>query len=488
MFSYLARLLTRFQSKPIRTAALAALAILVLAILLGSFVRWLRRRKQDRPDAWWSLITGGVGDVLKVLVGLAIVLCLAMHLSFESEEFSRLRGNVTQRSYEAVKNIWGRPHVQREMNVSLVWPSTHYYDKDGMELDIEKIKAASQPVGYRKQTYEHTVPGSAVLSADHHVKLWMNYRKKGGATYPCFETDCLYTYRVTNFSGRNVTAKFNFPMPSRQGLVDKLRVMVDGEPVTQGLVVSESSVTWKVYMVPDAKHDVSVSYHSRGLDHFRFEPGAGRQLSKYRFRMTCKGIPKDRVNYPIGCMTPTELTSAGEETTLVWNLDSAVTRFGMGIIVPKKKQEGYYVARILSGAPWGMILLMGTVLVTLLGSGQKVYWQPLLLLAVAYHLYYLLMAHIGDHLPGVTGGMVIAGAVLTALTALSQFMWNGRFCAAATVAAFVTFCAAYPLIRISDYEGLLLTWLYVAMLAYVIMLVVYFRKKAARVEPQPLSA
>jgi len=369
------------------------------------------------------------------------------------------------------------------LTVRLVYYTTHYYDKDALEIDYDKLQASTQPVGHRKETIEHEIPGSAILEADHDIELWMNYRRKGGAWYPCFETNCSFTYRVVNYADREADAKFSFPLPTRQGLVDRLQVTVDGSAVGQSLVVQNEQVSWNLHMPPGQTHDVVVSYHSRGIDHLQFEPGAGRQLRKYRIRMICKGIAADEVNYPIGCMTPTHREETGGGTLLAWDLDQAVTRLGMGVIVPKMKQEGYYVARVLAGAPLGMILLIAMVVVTHLATGRAPHWLPLLLLAAAYYLYYLLMAHLADYWPGLTGGMILSGAILAGLTAVLQLTWHGRFPAIATTAFFAIFAGGYPLMRISDYEGLLLASFHVALLAYVIVIVVVLRRRLTSQEP-----
>jgi len=472
MFTYVSQLLYRFQSKPLRTALLCALAMLILTVALVSFVRWLRRRRNDRPESWTGLVVEITGSVLKVLVGLAIACGLALHLRFQSDEFARLRGGITQRSYSAVQTIWGRPHLQKELSVTLLYKTTHLYDKDGMEMDPDKLRATTRPIGFKKVDKEHVIGGNPITEADHEFQIWMNYRRKGGAEYPGFETNAAFTYRLVNFSGRDVIGRFRFPLPRRQGLIDNFTVMLDGKPISRRMVVSGESASWEMPLKADQAVDLTVTYHSRGLDHLRLEPGAGRELKKYRVRMICKGIAKHRINYPIGCMTPTELTERDGNTVLAWNLDHAVTRLGMGVILPKRKQGGYYVARVLAAAPWGLALLLGMVLVTFLAAGQKLHCPPLLLLAVAYHLYYLLMAHLGDYWPGLVGGMIISGVVLTALMMLLFFRWTERTVAIRTVKFFILFCIVYPLMRISDYEGLLLTMLYVAMLAYVILLVI----------------
>ena len=487
MFSYLTSLLYRFQSKPVRTMALAALGVLIVAVLLGNLVRWLRRRRQDRPESWAALLVGSVGAVLKVLIGLAVVTAICLHLGFESTEFARKRGGTSARNESAVRAIWGREHVQRELSVSLMYETTHFYDKDGLELDPEKLKTTTQPVGYRKQTIQHTIPGNPVVEAAHEFLIETNYRMKGGAWYPGFETTASFTYKIENFADRLATGNFSFPMPAGQGLVDRIEVVLDGQPARQKLLINENGIRWKMPIEIGAKHDLAITYHSRGLNNLRFEPGAGKEMEKYRLKMVCKGLAEDDVNYPVGCMTPTEKpaetlarNARGNDvpvTTLAWNLDRAVTRLGMGIIIPKKTQPGYYVARVLAAAPWGLILLLAMVVATYLATGQTPHWLPLAVLAASYHLYYLLTAHIGDYAPGLVGGMVLAGIALTALTALFQLVWCRRFHALVTLALFAVFCIAYPLIRITDHEGLLLTILYVALPALLIVLLIRFRPR-----------
>jgi hypothetical protein len=481
MFSYLSSLLSRLHSKPIATAALAALVMLVAAVILGSLVRWLRRRRQDRPESWVGLVTSSWGAVLTILIGLVVLGALCLHLLFQADEFQRRRGGTSARNYEAVTTIWGRPHVQGELNVRLGYETVQFVDKDNLELDANKLEATTQPVGHRKVVTDHTIPGDPVTEADHRLVLWTNYRMKGGAWYPGFETEAAFAYRFENFADRDAIANFHFPMPVNQGVVDQISVLLDGQPVPQKLLVTDKAIEWKMPVNKGAKHALSIGYHSRGLGHLRFDPGAGRQLDKYRVELVLRGVAKDQINYPYGCMTPTEgpaetteRTSDGRTEpvlTMRWNLDHAVTRVGMGVIIPDKQQPGFHVARILEAAPWGLVLLLAMVVATFLALGQTPHWLPLALLALAYHLYYLLMAHIGEY-ASLVWAMAIAAAALTALMALLQLKLCRRFFAVSALAMFAVFTVAYPLIRISEHEGLLTSILYVLLLAYVVVLVV----------------
>ena len=479
MFTYLLQILRRFQSRPVVSILIAALVILIVAVLLGSFIRWLRRRRQERPDNWVGLITGSLGDVLKVLIGLAILVALGLYLRFQSQEFARVRGGVSERNYEAVKAIWGRPHLQGELDVRFVQYTKKYFDKDGLEFDVEKLRATSQPIAYRAVDIEETISANPILEADHDIKLVMNYRRKGNASYPGFEVDCRFSYLIENASGKDVTAVFSFPLPRGQGLVDKLHVVLDDKDVGEWVTIVDEAARWKHDLAKGQKRRLTISYHSRGLDYIRLEPGAGRKLQKYLVRMSCQGVDEADINYPIGCMTPTRKEPQPGGTLLEWDLQQAVSRLGMGVILPKEKQEGYYVAQILAAAPWALVLLLAMVLVSHLATGRALQYAPLLLLAGALDLYYLLMAHIGDYWPGLVGGMIVSAIVLTALTALLWFKRADRFAAGSTVAFFAAFCVVYPLIVISDYEGLLMTILYVALLAYVTVLLIAARRPSA---------
>jgi chromate transport protein ChrA len=472
MFSFVSQFLQRFHSKPIVSILMLALLALVSTVILVSLMRWLRRRRQDRPESWVGLITGSVGNVFKTLAAIVVVAGLCLHLWFQSGEFARSHGGVSERNYNAVQQIWGKPHIQNELSVSLFTTSQKFYDKDGLEFDPVKLKATTQLVAYRTQDIETPVSGNTVVEAKHDLVLTTNYRRKGSAWYPGFEIDGHFTYVVQNPADHPVKARFTFPLSPGQGMVENLTVTANGKLMNDQMNISGDSLNWTMDLAKGQTLPLEISYRSRGLDYICIQPGQGREFKKYRVSLTCHGIKLDDVNSPIGCMTPTSKKALPDGMVLEWNLEHAVTRLGMGQIVPKAKQDGYYVARALSAAPWAMVLLLIMLIVTSLTTGREIAYVPTLLVALAFHLYYLLMANIGDYWPGLTGGMIIAGLVLTGLVALLKFRTTDRFAAWSGVAFFAVFCFAYPLISISDYQNLLLSILYVVLLAYVIVLLV----------------
>ena len=155
--------------------------------------------------------------------------------------------------------------------------------------------------------------------------------------------------------------------------------------------------------------------------------------------------------------------------------------------MPGETQGGYYAGKMLGSAPWGLILLLAMVVVTCLILSRPVQWVPLAVLAVGYYLCYLLTAYLSDYptlalgwdIPfGLPGALTVSAVVLTGLMALLYFIWVRGFVAWSAVVFFLLFVVLYPLLRICTNEGLLLAWLYVALLAYTVVLLVAGRKAA----------
>ncbi len=479
VFTYLRALLVEFHSKPMVSLLTYAVAVLLAAVVLVSFLHWLRRRNAQRPEHWTGLITLSTGNVLKVLAGIGVVVLLCLYLRFQSGEFARLRGGRSERNQAAVQMIWGRPHTQRELTARLFTKKTHYYDKDGLEFDPKKLLASDKLIAFNKREIETTLSGNWIQSSDHTIDLKMNYRKKGNATYPGFEVDCRFGYVVENGSETDAKGSFYFPMPQQQGLVDHFSLSIDGQEMTHNAKVTADGASWNMPMPKGRRATVAVSYHSRGLGHIRILPGQGRKHASYSLAMRCRGVDGEAINYPVGCMTPTSKTQKGGDLLLAWTLDKAVTRFGMGVILPEQEGKGKDISVVLGEAPWALLLLLGVVLVTHGVLGRAIPYPLLLILAVAYTLFTLLMAHISDYHAGFTGGLWIAGSVLTILTGLLWWRRTSPFLAGTTVGFFALFSFAWPTLNVQKEADLYRSILYVVLLAYVSALLI-FKKKLTR--------
>ena len=472
MFSYLRSLVVEYHSKPAVSFLTLAVALLICSVLLVSAVQWLKRRRQHQPTHWTSLITGSLSNVLKTLIGIVVLVVLCLYMRYESSEFSRKQGGMSDRNYQAVQMIWGRPHVQNELSARLYTTTTKYYDKDGLEFDAEKLKNSEKLIAYNERTVQQTLTGNWIRKANHQIDLTMNYRTKGGASYPGFEVDCVFRYALTNSSKKDADASIQFPMPQRQGLVDHLKFLVDGKDITPLVSISSSSISYPCSLKSGQSIQVEIQYHSRGLGHIQILPGSSHKLDSYELTMNCRGVDGSRIDYPVGCMTPSVKSQAGDDLLLQWSLKDAVTRFGMGAILPKRKAPSANAASMLKAAPWGLLLLVGMVLSTHLLTRRPIAYALLLVLSLTYVAAHLLMANIGDYAPGVLGGLIIAGAVLTSLTGVLWLRRTDRLMAISTIVFFVIFTIGWPFISVQNTGDLLKSILYVLLLGWIVYLLV----------------
>jgi hypothetical protein len=234
---------------------------------------------------------------------------------------------------------------------------------------------------------------------------------------------------------------------------------------------------WNREMKPGEQIKIAVHYDSRGLEYYRYNPGSLRE--QYSVQMRVLGIPHERLNFPIGAMSPSDDLTAlsGEDYTLHWDLSHAVTNFSMGIIVPAPRPPGFDVSRILSGATPGLVLLMLLLVVTRLLIGAEIEMLPLALAALSHYLAYIAFANFSA-LIGTFGWAYLAGVTLPAFG--GAYLWIGRegwrWSGIQSAALHLLFTFGFPLaIYFDEYTGVILYSFYTLLALYVIVLAVLMK-------------
>jgi hypothetical protein len=155
----------------------------------------------------------------------------------------------------------------------------------------------------------------------------------------------------------------------------------------------------------------------------------------------------------------------------------------MGVILPKTPPAGYYVARLLHEAPFGLMLLAGVLVITWGVLGRETDLFSLGILAVSYYLFYTIIAYLSDLLPSFAGCFALAAlAALILAAAYLRLGWGRSFAAGQTLALMAALVIYYPLaVVLADYTGLMTQMLYWTLAGYVAMLtvvMVYRRRRA----------
>ena len=469
-------------------AALAALVLLLLSRAWRGAVREALAR-----GGWRAIVLGLANGLMTLAVGASLVAALGGALLVQSGLFREEQGQVTQRNYSAVQTNWGPPHEQRELSVvhTITEEQSYLRFPDGNEVVEEVGEATNLPTGEKaptrlKRKVTKPVPQNSLVRGVVTIDVQMNYRTKGSAYYTCYEDRWTFDYLVKNRSDKTTEAAYCFKPPAGQGILNDFRILVNGQDWAEHLVRSDTAQTWKMTMAPDQEVRVQVQYASRGMDYLRYTPDymASRQGYKVSMRIhpdTTLGkkrlVWKEDMSLPIGCMTPLAITDSpadGEPMVLEWDLKNVATTFGMGVVLPKVTQPGYYTARLLHEAPLGLFLLAASLVVTWMLLGKEADLLSLGILATAYYLFYTLLAYMTNLLPSFAVCFALAAMATLLVSALYVWLgWGRSWTAHQTVLLVAAFAVYYPLaVVLTDYTGLMVQVLYWALALYAALLAV----------------
>jgi hypothetical protein len=353
---------------------ISLLMTITTIVIFGSAIK----RAKGIPEKFWPLLGIFVRALLEVLLFLGLLWAFRAILNNNILTFNSTHGSLSEISRESAQSIWGRPHMQRELDIS--------------ELPQNSI------IGFR---------GDVVLTASE--------REKGYALYSGYIIDARYEYHVINNLEVKRRAEFRFPLSPDQTMHDDFIVTVDGKDISSELEIRRDDwVSWKHEMRPGQESTIVVSYRSRGMDTFYYQIPTQRHIQDFILTLTIDRLPVDLLNYPERCLTPTEIQATKDKkgSILTWQLDSAITKSGMGVSFPQPEQPGAQVLRVLVNSPYAITLLATMLALTLLILGRPVHFIDLALLSAAYCVQFLIMASVSDFFFGFWGSLIL-GILLT---------------------------------------------------------------------------
>ena len=130
-----------------------------------------------------------------------------------------------------------------------------------------------------------------------------------------------------------------------------------------------------------------------------------REIRNFTLTLNLPDLPKAKLNYPDGCMTPTEIAPGKDNqgTVLTYRLDHALTGKGMGIALPQLPQPGETTCAVLNQAEnaWLLVFAVLVLSLTLAEARHAVLLTMLFTTATAFG--YGLLADFSDLLLGFWG-------------------------------------------------------------------------------------
>ena len=372
----------------------------------GSGFIWLLYRHFTRLA--WALL------LVALLIGTVAVLRPYLHRTVS--DFQRTHGRVTQANYNAVQTIWGAEQVQGELNVNL-----HHDEEITERIESEDV---SKPALLRKTTRRVAVTGNPFQSARHEISLRQSARKKGSALYGGYETACNFQWRLRNPSAGAEHCVLTFPLPAASAVYDGLVATLNGQDVLPEIQIKDGSLVLEREVQPGETLNFHIAFKSRGLSFWYFQVREPREIRDFTLVMNLADLPPARLNYPDGCMTPTEIhpTKDGQGCVLTYRLDHALTDKGMGIALPQLPQPGETTHAVLNqtGDAWLLVFAVLALSLTLAHVRQTVLLTILFATATAFG--YGLLADFSDLLFGFWGTAALV--LLPLLAGLAVLLWR----------------------------------------------------------------
>jgi len=386
------------------------IALFLGAALLAVFLTALFQNKSavenggKNSSLLWTLYRNFLRLVWAVtLVALLIgtISVLRSYLRQTVNDFQLTHGRITQANYDAVQTIWGSEQVQGELNVDI------YHNEEVTER-IES-EDPTKPALLRKKTIHQSVVGNPFISATHEVTLRQSPRKKGSAFYGGYETDCSFNWRLRNPSDTNQNCVLTFPLPASDAMFDGLVATLDGKDVLPQMEIKDSNLVFEREVQPDETMDFHIAFKSRGLSYWYFQVREAREIRDFTLTLNLPDLPQSKLNYPDGCMTPTQITPTKDNlgTVLTYRLDHALTDKGMGIALPGLPQPGATTRAVLNETDdaWLFVFAILTLSLTLADVRHAVLLTILFATATAFG--YGLLADFSDLLFGFWGTAIL---------------------------------------------------------------------------------
>jgi hypothetical protein len=415
----------------------AALLAVFLAALLPKNVS---AKDAPNPSLLWTLyhhFSRMAWAVLLVLLLATSINILRTYLRHTVNDFQRSHGRITQANYNAVETIWGAEQVQNELTVDI------HHDEEV----IERIapENPNKPDIIHQKTVRKTATGNPFVSVTHEVTLKQNPRKKGSAYYDGYETTCSFDWKLRNPSDTNETCLLTFPLPAAGAMYDGLVATLDGKDVLPEVAIKDGSLLLDHPMQPGEDMTFHIGFKSRGLTYWYFQVRESREIRDFTLTLNLPDLPKAKLNYPDGCMTPTtvEPTKDGLGTVLTYRLDHALTDKGMGIALPQLPQPGAVTRAVLGEVDSAWLFVFAMLALNFTLGGVRHGALLTLMFATATAFGYGLLADFSDLLLGFW--LTAAFVVLPFFLLLAYFLRRVAGQAGKWLALqFLLFGIAYP--------------------------------------------
>jgi hypothetical protein len=267
----------------------------------------------------------------------------------------------------------------------------------------------TKPAVLRKKIVRHPVTVNPFVTERHDIILKQNPRKKGSAYYGGYETACHFSWKLINPAGTPQKCNLVLPLPSARSLYDDLSATLNNQDVLPQMQLKDGTLMLARDLQPNEALDLRISFMSRGVSFWYFQVREAREIRDFLLTLTLPNLPSAKLNYPGGCMTPTDIQPANgvQGCVLTFRLDHAISSQGMGVALPSLPQPGELTNAVLGEIERAWLLLFAMLALTLTIAQVSHVALISILFGTATALAYGLLGDLSDLLFGFVGTTVL---------------------------------------------------------------------------------
>jgi len=305
---------------------------------------------------------------------------------------------------EDVVELWGRPLQQGPPSMALVWEEEELMEQEIYDSTLRRNFKEKKLVKTPHQ--ETLLPASSDVRAD----IRLDPRRRGLLWFALYDVDFHAEYAFINHTERAENAEIRFEFPTKDGVYDNFRVLVDGKDVAAA--IGSGGPLARLAVTPGQEVKIVVGYRSRGLNSWSYQPNQGvGVVENLHIDLT---TDFDAIDYPPGTLSPTEKQQTDAGWNLTWEFQRLVTGAGMGMLMPQRIQPGELAEKLAFSAPVSLALFFLMLAVLSLRQNLPLHPMHYAFIAAGFFAFPLLFAYLADHL-SVKLAFAIASATSLAL-------------------------------------------------------------------------
>jgi len=310
-----------------------------------------------------------------------------------------------------VESNWGSPEEQAPPAILYLKPEekTITREEKGQQVTRTEMKEVQVPVA---------IEGSKI-QADFHL----DYRQKGLLWFSTYAVDFAGEYAFRNPTASEQKFFIQLPFPAKAAVYDNVQIFVDGKPAP--LNISGSDATAQVVVPAGGESSFRASYHSRGLDCWKYK--LGHDIAQARDFHMKVNTDFSGFDFPENSLSPTEKHARGNGWQLDWDYQNLVSGFDIALKMPEKLQPGPLAGRISFFAPVSLFFFFFLIFILSTIRGLDIHPMNYFFLACAFFAFHLLLAYLADHVSIHVAFLVSSIVSITLVVSYLRLVVNLRF-------------------------------------------------------------